>query len=551
MTNAVTPLEKSKEILFSMATDEFRKEISALIRSKTSLIYISTTEEKRVLEFFKHYSIAGAYEETVWDCYNGFMKPKDDPKELEIVNSELITPELALDFIIKEEYDEYSSSMKKTKGNIYILLDFHRFLKDCTPELERRLRTFVRINTNSIIIMTGPQYESTEALDKEIRFFDFPLPNDNELKKALNSVVDIVAKSVPSIKQKIKDKEEEIINASAGLTYPEATTSYGKSLCMHRDILISSVLKEKQEIIKKTGLLEFSQPDLTLDDVGGLENLIEFLKERKNCFSKEARNFGVPVPKGVLLTGVPGGGKSLCAKAVSTYYDIPLLRLDFGSLFGSYVGESEGRLRRVLKIVERVSPCCLFVDEVEKGLSGSKSSGTNDSGVTSRVLGTLLTWMQEKKEPVFLVFTANQVESIPAEFLRAGRLDEIFFVDLPTEYERRLITGKLIKRKKRNPEDFDLGAIASASKDYTGAEIEKAIDMGIMVSFNESKRKLTTEDIVSSLKKFKSLKATRPEVIEGMQLWAVGKCIRANSDGKVQSKVFESTKQINIDSNEL
>ena len=306
MADAVTPVEKSKQALFSMTNNNFIQQVSSLIKCHSNIIYISSTEEKRVLEFFRNYSIAGGYDCLVWDCYKGFSRFKDNLREFDAVDDQLVTPEQALDFIIKEEYDEYSNVMKKVKGVLWILLDFHRHLKDCTPDLERRLRTFCRINTGATIIMTGPTYETTTALDKEIRFFDFPYPNVNEIRNTIYEVTNVVAGTIPSIVENIKKQEEEIISASSGLTCPELSDAYAKSLCMHRNIEISAILNEKQEIIKKTGMLEFSQPDLTLDDVGGLEPLIEFLKERKVCFSKDARDFGIASPKEILFLGPPG-----------------------------------------------------------------------------------------------------------------------------------------------------------------------------------------------------------------------------------------------------
>jgi ATP-dependent 26S proteasome regulatory subunit len=569
MASAASSVAERKAQLDKMATPEFTKEMAALIRSRSPVIYLVTSEEKRVLEYFRHYTIAGGYRTFVWDCYNGLLKLTSmEPAGL--ISGDAGDPNEVLDWIVKEaaqdeaagvskrksrvadERDSESDEKRKddgvTKGNIYILLDFHRFLGEhCTPDVERRLRTLARMDSNSVVIIVGPSYRGTSALDKEMRIIDFPYPNKEEIKSALYKIVDSVADKVTGLKKDTEKREEEIINSVSGLSFTELCAAFAKSICMHRSMHIPTILKEKQEVIRKTGILEYFQPEVSINDVGGLDNLVNFLRLRKNCFKEEAKNYGLPSPKGVLLIGVPGAGKSMAAKAAASLFEMPLLRLDFGSLFNAHVGESEKQARTATKIAEALAPCILWIDEIEKGLSGFRSSGSTDSGVTSRVISTLLTWMQEKTAPVFLMCTANQHESIPPEFMRAGRFDEIFFVDVPSRGERSSIVEKLILRKKRNPKKFDLDVIAAKSDGYTGAELEKAIDNALLVGFQEGLRDITTEDIVDSLSKFKPLSVMRPEVIEAMRTWADGRCLKANTPEIVPGSVLGTTKRLDLD----
>jgi ATP-dependent 26S proteasome regulatory subunit len=542
-------VKESTEAMSLMGTPEFRNEISALIRSRTQLIYLVSSEEKRIIEYFRHYSIAGGYRTFVWDYFSGMLNILN-MEQAGLITGDATDPTAVLDWIVKEATEEIEGAEVAqegtSKGSLYVMLDFHRFLKPCSPDIERRLRTLARMDSNTSIIMVGPHYETTPALDKEMRVIDFPYPNKEEIKVAMHCVMDGVSDKCTALRTSVAEREEEIINSVSGLTYNEAFTAYAKSVVQHRDFHIPTILKEKQEIIRKTGILEFHKPEVGMDDVGGLGNLTEWLKMQRAGFDDDARQYGLPMPKGALLIGVPGGGKSLAAKAAANLYEMPLLRLDFGSLFNQFVGESERTARSALQVAERLSPCILWCDEIDKGLSGHRSSGSSDSGVTSRVIGTFLTWMQEKTAPVFIMCTANDHDSLPAPFLRAGRFDEIFFVDLPTRAERYDIVKKLLRRKRRDPDKFTISEVANRSDGYTGAELEKAIDMALRVGFHEDKREINTDDIVDALGRFKPLSVTRPEVIEAMRVWAEGRCIKANTPEVVPGGTMGTRKRLDM-----
>jgi ATP-dependent 26S proteasome regulatory subunit len=545
-------IAEAKQALQHMATPEFNADMQALIRSRTPLIYLVSTEESRILAYFKHFSQAGSYRVLFWDMFSGLLNITNR-KPAGLVSGNSNDPVAVLDWIIKEATDEKaqkelernsseSPSKPQYKATIYIMLDFHRFLRPCTPEVERRLRTFHRLGANTSIILVGPHFESTAALQKCINVIDFPFPNRNELSELLDSIVASAREQCPNIQQSTEKIKETVLDSVSGLTMAEAEGAFAKSIVIHRALDIPSLLKQKQQIIRKTGVLEFYTPDVGMKDIGGLGNLRQWLKRRHSAFSPEARKYGIAMPKGILLIGVPGAGKSLSAKATATEYDMPLLRLDFGSLFNSLVGESERTARDALKIAEALAPCILWCDEIEKGLAGHKSSGQTDSGVTSRVIGTFLTWMQEKKSEVFIICTANQPESLPTEFLRAGRFDEIFFVDLPSPTERVEIFQALLRRKKRDPQNFDLAHLSSLSDGHTGAEIEKAIELAMLEGFHDSQREFTTEDIVEAFQRFKPLSKTKPEIIEQMQVWSKERCIRANTLDIIPGSLPDSPK---------
>ena len=539
---------ESKEALNLMASPEFYQEINGLIKSHASLIYLVSTEERRIIEYFRHLSIAQACKTYIWDCFSGLLNIVNMEKS-GLVTSDSADPIEILDHIIKEASEDEKAIFTggKVENKMYILLDYHRFLKNCRPEIERRLRTLSRIDSSTIVMFVGPHYETTPALDKDVRVLDFPYPNREEIKHALYDAVNSVSSKLPDLVKKTRAKEEEIINSVAGLSFTEACGAFSKSICTHRELNIKSILKEKQEVIRKTGILEFFQPEHNINDIGGLGNLVNFLKLRKSAFSSEAREYGIPVPKGVLLCGVPGAGKSLAAKCAASLFEIPLLRLDFGALFASLVGESERTTRLALHTADTLAPCVLWLDECDKGLSGSASSGRTDSGVTSRVIGTLLSWMQEKTKPVFLMCTANNHEAIPTEFMRAGRFDEVFFVDLPTQSERVSILEKLFLRKKRVPAEFNLTELSARSDGYTGAELEKAIDTALLAGFQDDRRKIVTDDILKALAGFKPLSVLRPEAIESMRVWAEGRCLKANTPDLVPGAIMNTTKKLEIE----
>jgi SpoVK/Ycf46/Vps4 family AAA+-type ATPase len=320
-----------------------------------------------------------------------------------------------------------------------------------------------------------------------------------------------------------------MVEAALGLTESQAKRVYARALVstpILDDRAIDLVTEEKKQIIRESEALEFYAVSETPEDVGGLGLLKEWLRLRERAFTAEARAYGLPTPKGITLLGIPGTGKSLTAKTIGGLWHQPLLRLDVGAIFGSLVGESEEKLRQALRLVETVAPCILWVDEIEKALA----HGGLDSGTSTRVFGSFLTWMQEKTAPVFVVATANDISSLPPELLRKGRFDEIFFLDLPTEDERKEIFAVHLRKRRRVPIDYDIEALAAASEGYVGAELEQAVIEAMYIGFNDNQREFTTEDILKSLKRLVPLSVSQRETIGSLRLWL--------REGRAQSASF-------------
>jgi SpoVK/Ycf46/Vps4 family AAA+-type ATPase len=297
------------------------------------------------------------------------------------------------------------------------------------------------------------------------------------------------------------------------------------------------VFAEKQQIIRKSGLLEYYATNETFTHVGGMTVLKDWLDKRAVAFTVEARAFGLSAPKGILMLGVQGCGKSLCAKAVSNLWQLPLLRFDMGRMFGSLVGSSEENVRRAIAVAESVAPAILWVDEIDKAFAGSQGSGATDGGTTARVFGTFLTWLSEKSAPVFVVATANDISQLPPELLRKGRLDEIFFVDLPSRDERLEVFRIHLTKRGRNAAQFDLAALADASTNFSGAEIEEAINSALYDAFY-AKTELTTQHILTALAQTVPLAKTMDEQINRLRSWAEG---RARNASVPRSKPGETT----------
>jgi len=544
--------ETHEKCLSAMASKEFTDNIMAYLRIRSPIVYLTTNEETRMLKYFKHLSIARGYRIFVWDCYLGLTDLISGEKEGG-ASDDFSDIDAVLDKIIEQiqldENHQQALYANGYKGNIYILLDFHRFMEDADPVLERRLKTIASCESMTTVVLSGPHYVSTESLEDDIAVIDFPYPNLEEIAQSLWSLVetDNVKQKLPKLKNKTKKNEDNILKAANGLTLNEAQSAFSKSLIMHRNFDISTILNEKKQIIRKKGILEFYEPDVSMEDVGGLEHMVKWCERRILAFKPEAKSYGLKSPKGFLMVGLPGCGKSLVAKAIASLYQMPLLRLDFGRLFGSLVGESEQTARKVIKLVEMLAPCILWCDEIEKGIAGAKSSGQTDGGTTSRVVSTFLTWMQEKTSSVFVVCTANDYSQIPPEFMRAGRFDEVFFVDLPSLNERIQIFEVLLKRFGRTMANFDLVKLASISDGYSGAEIEKSIEMSLFEGFNENQREITTKDIRIAINSFKPLSLMRELDFLEMREWAKKYCVLANSTHSSANNKKNNKNNINID----
>ena len=400
-------------------------------------------------------------------------------------------------------------------ASLFVLKDYDNFLKDFS--IVRKLKNLsksLKTQPKNIIIVSS-EINIPDSLKEFVTLLEFPLPNYSEILEELNRL-----KS--SMQQEVK---EEIIldvaTACQGLSLERIRRVLSKVIAKYGEINESSpilILQEKQQIIQQTQLLEFCLTDKTLGDLGGLDNFKTWLKLRARAFSQDAVKYGLPYPKGMLLVGVQGTGKSIAAKIIAHEWKLPLLRLDFGRLFASLIGQSEQRVRKMIEIAEALSPCVLWVDEIDKAFAGAQSSG--DSGTTSRVLATFITWLSEKTTPVFVVATANNIEYIPSEILRKGRFDEMFFLSLPTREEREdIFTVHLKKYRPQLKDGYQLPLLGELSKEFSGAEIEQVVIEAMRLGFNED-REFTNEDLLVSIQNLVPLARTKSKEINAIKEWA-------------------------------
>ena len=371
------------------------------------------------------------------------------------------------------------------------------------------------------LIIVATELEIPKELSDLITVLDFTLPNSTEIKNELLRLFESLNKTVEP------DFLEVLIRACQGLSIEKIRRALSKSIAQYGTIneaTINLVLVEKRQIISQTEILEFQGTTSQFTDIGGLETLKKWLATRKESFSEKAKLYGLPAPRGLLLAGIQGTGKSLTAKAIANEWQLPLLRLDIGRLFGGIVGESESRVRQMIQLSEALAPCVLWIDEIDKAFSEQTKGG--DSGTTNRVLGTFITWLSEKRSQVFIVATANNFSVLPLEIIRKGRFDEIFFVGLPILNERQQIFNVFLNRLRPNQlGDFDLALLAKKSEGFSGAEIEQAIVEGMLIAFNE-KREFNTADIVGGLKQIIPLSQIEPERTKQLQDWAISGRVR-------------------------
>ena len=417
---------------------------------------------------------------------------------------------------------------KLAKDSILVLLDFAPYLKD--PVVVRSLRDALtpareRMNTG---IFLGAALDLPPELRREVAEVEMPMPDATDIERIIAATAD-ANKKIKGFTVPAGDALSRLIEAGRGLTAAELENALALSLVEHRGLLPAVVSGEKARAVKSSGALEILKaPAGGLDAVGGLQAVKDWVKTRARAFSPEAKAFGLPNPKGALLAGIPGTGKSLVAKAAAATLDIPLVRLDVGALFGGLVGESESNVRAALKTIDAIAPCVVMVDELEKAFAGSSAGRSGDSGTSSRVLGSFLTWTQEHESPVFLIATANDVTSLPPEMLRKGRWDVMLFVDLPNQDERREIFRIHLAARKRDPAQFGIPVLAAEADGFSGAEIEQAVVDAMFTAFSDGGRDITGQDITTAIRGTVPLSKTSREQIQALRDWAKTRCTSAN-----------------------
>ena len=479
----------------------FLNEFVLLLKARYPIIYISTNEEERIEYLIKYCAkkyVARTYYS--WDFVDGYQGNPND-KGFAARN-----PLEALDLIDK---------LTPETASLFVLKDYDNFLKDFSvvrklKNLSRSLKT----QPKNIIIVSS-EINIPDSLKEFVTLLEFPLPSYSEILEELNRLLS-------SLEQEIDPTTlNNIATACQGLSLERIRRVLSKVIAKNGEVDDSSpplILQEKKQIIQQTQLLEFCLNDKNLDDLGGLDVFKQWLQVRDQAFSQEAIKYGLPYPKGLLLVGVQGTGKSVAAKIIAHEWQLPLLRLDFGRLFASLIGQSEQRVRKMIEIAEALSPCVLWVDEIDKAFAGAQSSG--DSGTTSRVLATFITWLSEKTSPVFVVSTANNIELIPPEILRKGRFDEMFFLNLPTREEREAIFEVHLKKYRPDSiENFQIPLLGQLSKEFSGAEIEQVVIDAMRLGFSED-REFNNEDILVSIQNCVPLARTRSKELDQLKSWA-------------------------------
>jgi len=477
---------------------DFADNLSLLLRSRYPVIYISTYEEERLEQAIADTAKHLGRSIYLWDFVEGYTANPTD------AGFGKRNPLQALEFVDKI-----------SQPALFVLRDFDRFLEDVAiarklKNLHRRLR---ELPQNIILLAT--QINIPSALQEILTVLEFPLPLPPILRAEIQ-------KFAPTLSP---TDIEELVSASQGLSLERLRRVLTRAIAQQGTPDLDLILEEKKQTIRQTQILDFFATNTTIADIGGLDNLKDWLKLRGGAFSAKARRYGLPYPKGLMLVGIQGTGKSLTAKAIAHEWHLPLLRLDVGRLFAGLVGESEARTRQMIQITEALAPCVLWIDEIDKAFP--ITDGRGDGGTTNRVFATFLTWMAEKTSSVFVVATANNVRSLPPELLRKGRFDEIFFVGLPNQTEREeILTVHLNKYRPHNLRNYDLGRLAYETPDFSGAELEQAIIEAMHIGFSQN-RDFTTEDILVSASQIVPLARTAQTEIEFLQNWV--------SSGKIRS----------------
>ncbi len=483
------------------------EQLDLLIRARTPIIWIRSKEEERVENLLQNSSKRLAPRRlATWDYINGLEN---------ILNSNSHGAKQPMAVL------EWLKKLEPNPPTILLLKDFHHFCED--PGILRMLKNLslqLRSKPHSIIISSGVGNPSND-LEEDLTILDLPLPKEKEIKILLSNISE-------ASNSKLKEEDlEELTKACTGLSESRIRKVAARALAQRGQISkhdLVEVLEEKRQSIARSEVLEYCKTNESTDDVGGLEILKEWLKKRKQAFSEEAKDFGLPLPKGVLLVGPQGTGKSLVAKAIANSWSMPLLRLDVGRLFAGLVGASEARTRETIQRAEAMAPCILWIDEIDKAFGGD---GRSDGGTSQRVLANILTWMSEKTSPVFLVATANGIDKLPAELLRKGRFDEIFMLELPSRSERHSIL-KLHLQKRRPGLEITLEAAVDRSEGFSGAELEQSVIEAMYFAFAE-KRELLESDLILATSQLVPLSKTAREQLESLKEWASSGRARAAS----------------------
>jgi len=415
---------------------------------------------------------------------------------------------------------------------VFVLKDFHRHMDN--PVVIRRLRDVgQKFSANRrTLVLTAPAIEMPPELASLVEFLDLPLPDRERLREIIHETFTHLAGNHDLKLQLDAHGVDAMAGNMRGLTEEAAERAISQAIMAHLALspdCVTDVLDAKKALLKRSEMLEFVDSTDDMASVGGLENLKSWLEQRRGAWDDGAVNFGLDPPKGVIILGVQGCGKSLCARAVAGEWKLPLVKFDTAAVYDKFIGETEKRIQKVFRVAEGLAPCVLWIDELEKVFAGSgPDSASADAGVSSRLLASFLSWMQERKASVFVAATCNNVTVLPPELIRKGRFDELFFVDLPSTAERKQIFAIQLTKRKRNPADYDVDRVASAAKGFSGAEIEAAVQTALYAAFAR-KQQLRNEDLLTALSTTVPLSITRAEEIARLRAWAKDRAVWAST----------------------
>jgi ATP-dependent 26S proteasome regulatory subunit len=516
--------------------------LKVLIDSSTPIVVMETVEETRAVRLVRAASAPLNLPVFEWSIASGLVRCGSE------VGTALLEPRFSTAGHTSTAHspdDAAASAIYNSRepdqalGNleamsveaVFILKDFHRHMED--PVVVRRLRDVgQKFSANRrTVVITAPAITIPPELASLVEFLELPLPDTQRLRQIIDEVLVRLAQSRTLKRNLDAPGLDAVANNLRGLTEEEADRAISQAIVTHYGVTpetVTDVLEAKKDLLQRSGMLEFVEASQNMESVGGLENLKHWLAERRGAWDDAARKFGLDPARGVIILGVQGCGKSLCARAVAGEWKLPLVKFDTAAIYDKYIGETEKRIQRVFRVAEGLAPCVLWIDELEKVFAGSRpDSASVDAGVSSRILGSFLSWMQDRKEPVFVAATCNNVTALPPELIRKGRFDELFFVDLPGQVERKQIFSIQLAQRKRNPADFDLDRVGDAARGFSGAEIDAAVQTALYAAY-AGKQLLTTQTLLDALSRTVPLSTTRAEEIQSQRAWAKARAVPAS-----------------------
>jgi SpoVK/Ycf46/Vps4 family AAA+-type ATPase len=522
--------------------------LKILIDSSTPIVVMETVEEMHAVRLVRVACASLNLTVFEWSIATGLARCGSDDRHLELESrfpastygSGVAQPGAGHDLTNLSAQALYNSrDPVQALGNLegisidaaFILKDFHRHMED--PVVVRRLRDVGQkfSQNRRTVILTAPSITMPPELASLVEFLELPLPDKQRLRQIIDEMIVRVGKTRTLKRALDAAGLDAAANNLRGLTEEEAERAVSQAIVSRYGLtpeMVTDVLQAKKEMLRRSEMLEFVDVSDTLASVGGLEHLKSWLEQRRGTWEDQAREFGLEPPRGVIILGVQGCGKSMCATAIAGEWKLPLVKFDTAAIYDKYIGETEKRIQRVFQVAEGLAPCVLWIDELEKVFAGSgPDSASADAGVSSRLLASFLSWMQDRKAPVFVAATCNNVEALPPELIRKGRFDELFFVDLPNQAERKHIFAIQLARRKRNPAEFNLDRLAAAALGYSGAEIEAAVQTGLYSAYS-IKQALATQTLLDALKATVPLSITRAEEIEALREWARTRAVPAS-----------------------